>query len=321
MDIKFLQEFVEFSKSLNINTAARSMFMSPSGLSKHLNIIESEIGVSLIDRSSNSLKLTEAGRSFLQAASRINHIYETAIEECGILSQNSQKVRFLKPCTIDASMELVYAICRNMQKQNPNVKVELVSMGNNDALENLTLGNVDCATIHACNPKQLDEFDKKGIVYFPLFEDNIYVWMPSSHRLASKDSVSIKSLSNVPIYVPASRIYDDLHNWTRALCSYANFKPMMVFKDVADMYELMNLALDDGVIILTSEAIMGDPVIGLQNSMTLRPISDEGVCNTVYLGVMADNQNPAIDILLDNICLNTYPKLEDRGIRDIIERR
>lgn len=319
MDINLLSEYIEFSKSLNINAAAKDLYMSQSALSKHLSIIESEVGVQLIDRS-GSFKLTEAGKAFLQASSRIMHTYGEALETCRRLARGLNRITVLKPCTIDASLEFVFSIYRNVQLQCPDIRMELLPMGSNGAVENLLLRRVDCATLHCCTPEQVENLEEKGIDLLPLFEDDVYAWVPSDHALAAKESIFIADLADIPIFAPASRVYMDLHGWITALCSIGGFRPLIVYRDVADMYELMNSSISDGVMLLTSEATMGDPTISLQNNMILKPIADAGVCNTVYLGSMCDNDNPALQTLIDNIKHNVYPEIESRGIRDLIER-
>ena len=157
MDIELLDEYIEFAQSLNVSTAAKSMYISQSTLSKHLKTIEENVGVPLIDRSSpNGLKLTEAGKVFLDACSTISHAYDSALERCHKLMRDPKKISILKPCTIDASNEFVYQVFRNMQRDHVDTSVELLQMGGYSMIENLLLGRVDCATSHCNSPAQFD---------------------------------------------------------------------------------------------------------------------------------------------------------------------
>lgn len=316
MDIALLDEYIEFSKSLNISTAARHLFISQSTLSKHLKTLEDEVGVRLIDRNMG-LKLTEAGQVFLDACSVISHTYDSALETCHTISRSPERLSILKPCTIDASNELVFTLFRHMQRDYPNISVKLLQMGGYSMMENLLLKRADCTTAHSNSLALVESLRKQGVELSPVFEDSIYIWIPVGHPLLEKREIFLEDLIDVPILVPASRVYMDLHEWIISLCAQRGFKPLLAYKDVADMYELMNSNIRDGVMILTSEATMGDPVIEMQQSMVLRPLADNGIKNTVYLAYLASNENPALASLLECLRNNEYPLFDGKGLTDV----
>lgn len=321
MNIDSLHEYIEFSKSLNISTAAKSLFISQSALSKHLKNIEENVGVPLIDRSSPlDLGLTEAGKVFLDACSVIVHTYDTALEKCHQLARSPKRLSILRPCTTDASMELIFEIFHNMQYDHEEISVELQQMGGYSMVENLLMGRVDCATSHANSQSQIEELKSQGIELFPLFQDHVYVWAPSDSPLLKKKHLFLVDLLEVPIFVPASRIYEDMHNWITALCSKAGFKPLLVYKDATDMSELMTSNIKDGVLLLTSEANVNNPVFNLQPQMALRQFEDEGLTNTVFLAYLNSNDNPALKLLIDCVKSHNYSVLEINEVTDVIQR-
>ena len=65
MEITYLQEFVELSKTLNFTVAAQRLYISQPVLSKHIKSLESELQLPLFDRKGKSIALTEFGRSYL----------------------------------------------------------------------------------------------------------------------------------------------------------------------------------------------------------------------------------------------------------------
>ena len=68
MRIEYLQEFVHFSKSLNITQAAQELFTTQSTLSKHLRQIERELGAQLVVTEPKKMRLTPAGSLFASKA-------------------------------------------------------------------------------------------------------------------------------------------------------------------------------------------------------------------------------------------------------------
>ena len=71
MNSKQLQYAITLSKVLNVSRAAEELDMTQPALSKQILSLEKEIGVTLFDRSSAPLTLTQAGEEFIKAAKEI----------------------------------------------------------------------------------------------------------------------------------------------------------------------------------------------------------------------------------------------------------
>ena len=66
-----MQVFERVAALGSLTAAARAMGMSQTMASKHLEALEARLGVRLLHRSTRALRLTEAGRTYLEAAERI----------------------------------------------------------------------------------------------------------------------------------------------------------------------------------------------------------------------------------------------------------
>src|SRR3979411_126829 len=66
-----MQVFVRVAALGGFSAAARELAMSPTMVPKHIDAIESRLGFKLVHRTTRRLTLTEAGRSYLEAAERI----------------------------------------------------------------------------------------------------------------------------------------------------------------------------------------------------------------------------------------------------------
>lgn len=73
MKIEYFGYFCEVVESQGISLAAQKMYISQQGLSKALNVIESELGTTLLNRNRNSgsVSLTAEGQIFYDYASSI----------------------------------------------------------------------------------------------------------------------------------------------------------------------------------------------------------------------------------------------------------
>ncbi|MDD2294148.1 MAG: LysR family transcriptional regulator [Bacteroidales bacterium] len=72
-----LQVFCTVAETLSFSKAAMLMGMSQPAVSKHIAILEKEIGSALFLRIGISVMLTEKGREFLKIAKEILTLYQS----------------------------------------------------------------------------------------------------------------------------------------------------------------------------------------------------------------------------------------------------
>ncbi|MTJ12263.1 LysR family transcriptional regulator [Anabaena sp. UHCC 0187] len=68
MELRHLKYFVVVAENLNFSRAATQLYISQPALSRQIKNLEDELSVILFVRQSDGLKLTEAGKFFLEQA-------------------------------------------------------------------------------------------------------------------------------------------------------------------------------------------------------------------------------------------------------------
>jgi DNA-binding transcriptional LysR family regulator len=71
LKIQDIEAFIAVTESGSISRAADNMHLPKSNISRHLKMLEEELGVRLLDRTTRSVTITEAGEIFLSGARRI----------------------------------------------------------------------------------------------------------------------------------------------------------------------------------------------------------------------------------------------------------
>lgn len=74
-----IYEYMVLAKLLNYSKAADALYISQSALTKHMQELEQELGVSLLIRTTHSVTLTEAGKVLLKEAPELINKCESAL--------------------------------------------------------------------------------------------------------------------------------------------------------------------------------------------------------------------------------------------------
>lgn len=95
MDTERLREFVEFSRTLNFTAAARELHMSQPALSKHVQELENEMGVTLVRRggTGEGNTLTPTGALFVERVGQLLVHAEAIVRDCQELNAQMPPVR------------------------------------------------------------------------------------------------------------------------------------------------------------------------------------------------------------------------------------
>ena len=92
--LRTMQSFVRVARAGSYLTAARQLGVSAALVSRHISDLEARLGVRLINRSTRTFRLTEAGETYANHCERIIHDIEQG--EHAIANENARLVGILK---------------------------------------------------------------------------------------------------------------------------------------------------------------------------------------------------------------------------------
>jgi DNA-binding transcriptional LysR family regulator len=204
-DLNQLRCFIAVAEELHFGHAAERLKMTQPPLSRQVQVLEHIIEATLLERTSRSVKLTPAGRSFLPEARRILKLAENAgqiARRVATGKSGSLKIGFTAAAAYDFLPELV-AACR---RRLPEADLSLQEMVSDDQVEALASGQIDAGLLRP--PIARPDFATRRVLAEALFAA-----VPRRHRLASAEAVSIKDFDGQPfiMYSPSeARYFHDL---------------------------------------------------------------------------------------------------------------
>ncbi len=152
MDFKSLSMFQHLAQSLHFGKTAAAFHLSPSTLSRSIQRLEQQVGVSLLHRDNRTVLLTDAGIKFKAYA-------EQQLEQWQIFKQSvDQKHQALTGklriyCSVTAAYSHLPPLLERFRQQHPLVEIVLTTGDASDALEQVQQNLVDFAI--AANPENL----------------------------------------------------------------------------------------------------------------------------------------------------------------------
>lgn len=139
MRIEYLKDAIRLAETLNFTQAASDLFVSQPVLSKHIATLEKEIGVKLFVRTKHEVRLTRAGKAFLEDARKVVDAYDS------MMSKLDSDKRSLHVGFVFGSMSsCIIEIQKRFRDVRPDVDVQYHSYTSiREPREQLECGAVD----------------------------------------------------------------------------------------------------------------------------------------------------------------------------------
>jgi len=125
INLNRLTTFVAVVEAGSLTAAADRLGLAKSMVSKHVQLLEQEIGVGLLQRSTRKLNLTEAGREFYEACRQLLQSAEQAIEQART-GRHSPRGTLRVASPIDYGVIVVAPLLSALRARYPALKVDLV---------------------------------------------------------------------------------------------------------------------------------------------------------------------------------------------------
>lgn len=217
MELRHLRYFVTVAEELHFGRAAARLNMSQPPLSRQIQELEEELGVTLFVREYHKVALTEAGKAYLKHASQIlEQVARAGQEAAGIALGRTGVLRVGHGTHLPDGF--VTQLLSLFQQAARGVAIELLEAPTPRVLQALRDKSIDVGLV-------LAPANDAGLVVKPLWSEPLMIALPEGHAYATAPLEHLSQLANENFVT--CRRYEDpgYREIVEAICQQAGFVP------------------------------------------------------------------------------------------------
>lgn len=247
MEMRHLRYFVAVAEECHFGRAAARLHMAQPPLSQQIKQLETDLGVTLLLRTTRKVELTAAGERFLERTRQILASVDSAADEAARVAAG-EIGRLAIGFTGSATYDLLPRLARVLRQEFPLIELELRG-------EMLTPRQVSCLL-----DRTLDVGFLRPPVRNPelavqvLRSEPLVAVLPETHPLAARSAVRLSELADEPFigYPSHSRsvVYDAVFD----ACRDVGFTPSLVH-EVAETSTLVSFVAAGLGVALVPESV------------------------------------------------------------------
>ncbi|MEV7325077.1 LysR family transcriptional regulator [Streptomyces sp. NPDC093970] len=286
MELRRLVAFVAVAEELHFGRAAKRLQMAQPPLSQQIRQLEKELGVQLFERNTRSVKLTSAGRSYLEPVRTVLKdldLATRAARAAGLGEYGQVTVGFAGA----SSHESLPRLTRAVRAAHPGI--ELVLRGQtyaNAGLARVAEGSLDLGFVRPTTAYP-------GVALRVIGEEEMICALPSYHPLAQRDRVPVAALAEEPFVSFPANAGSSLRDATVQACDAAGFTPRVV-QEAPDSHTILALVAAGVGVTLTLTSCLHVQQTGL----VYRPLAGPPIRLQAALAWRTDNPSAALRSVL-----------------------
>ncbi|MGF7029189.1 DNA-binding transcriptional LysR family regulator [Paenibacillus mucilaginosus] len=144
--MKYLETFIKVCDLGSYSAAAEAMNISQPGVSKQIGRLQMNLGVTLLRREDNGIKLTEAGREVYLSGKNILAIWNKLSDACHTVSSQLSGLLRIGASTIP-SKHLLPKLLMQVHSTYPHVELSVNVADSQHILDSLYRGSTDIAYV------------------------------------------------------------------------------------------------------------------------------------------------------------------------------
>ncbi|MDO4572633.1 MAG: LysR family transcriptional regulator [Clostridia bacterium] len=198
MEIEWLRQIVELSKSGSFGHTAAKCFISQPALSKHVASVEYALGTQIFLREGHRVRMTCEGAQFVRDMEAVIQGYDAAIARLNAsLEQRQRRLRigYLDNILPERFME----ISLSMRRLYPGCVLEFLPFDAVSVMHALREDRIELALLMLLEDRPAES----GLLFMPVQVRRLVAVLPKAHPLAGKEGLRWADLTQERIITPS----------------------------------------------------------------------------------------------------------------------
>lgn len=281
MELRHLRYFVAVASHGSFNRAAEILHLTQPPLSRQVKDLEEELGVALLVRGSNSVKLTEAGELFYEEAREVLARADDAVRRVrGETGKEILRVGYTSSITTG----IISTVLAEFQAAAPRVRIELADLSSREINEMASEGRLDLVV----SPGVVVAKGIPGFQWTELCRLQPVLVLSTRHPLAKLKRIPVARLQDLPLVGLAKDNYPEYVTSARELLKPFGIPPHFVSL-VNDGFCTLFVELE----AQNAAAILLEGIVGmLPQTLVAKPFAPKLPSVAVVIGLPASRPKP-----------------------------
>ncbi|VAT77127.1 LysR family transcriptional regulator [Klebsiella variicola] len=241
LDIRLLRAFAVVAEENNISRAAQRLFISQPPLTRHIRHLEAQLGVTLFQRHSKGLILTDAGRELLEMIRPLLALQERTLAALSQLSAHSPQPLRLGLTT--AFEQGIFAAVESALSDHTRT-LHITRHASPALAQQVRKGKLDAALVAL-------PLNTEGLHLHPLpYQEPLIAALPASWPEAASPALTLRALNHRPLFWFKRERNPDFFDYTRRIFDRAGYSPAYVEEPAEHDVLLARIARGEGMILL-----------------------------------------------------------------------
>ncbi len=282
IELRFFIAAIALAEELSFTEAGKRLKLTQPGVSRRLTVLEERSHLKLFDRDQSKVKLTDAGRAFVEEAKLMLVHYERAFQAAKEASEGIEAHLTIghSPYVDPLMVSTLLAIDLPL---HPRLVLHMQSDFAPELVHGLLNSSLDLALI--TNPGTNSKLTTLKVTDFPF-----YIALREDNPLAQKSSVMLRDLRDSPWILFDRKVHPAMHD----LILRRGLEEGMVGKNHQTIFtadEAIQLVQEGmGVAFLT----MGSALRRFRPGIAVRPLVDSELRLEVHLASRADSRSKLV---------------------------
>ena len=226
-----LEIFAKVVEYKSFSASSRVLYMSPVAIRKHINKLEKELGVSLFERSSKGVILTEKGEILYAAVKKMQDIYDECLLKLKADRKNKIRVGLSRHFLL-GNTDIVFKWLFN---NNNNYQVDIVEIDESYCFvkDNLDKLGKQVDILIGSSLEKLNKYYQQTII--TSIKPGLLV--PKTHRLANNKTITINDIKDFNIYINGVCSCQEINEVIQILKDNSNVIIIDKENDLANKYQ------------------------------------------------------------------------------------